>query len=204
MTEPRSEYADESYRMLTLLAERLEDNPKFIAHLLGKHRHQEGKSREAQQEMLGVNDLGFVRLALCRRPAAEQAEFRIQCEQIARYTGADLGALVQIIRRVDAVQSMERRADPVQGTQASTAGQGLPEISVRPMMAPRVRINEPPPSYDASEADVEPTQRNPADPADRPRVDKPAQHSPDNEANPHDNPANASSESSSEPDDPVA
>ncbi len=109
MTETRGGYTDAGDPLLEQLAQRLEGDPNYMASVLEAYRRQEGKSRDAQQQQLGLSRLAFVRLALCRRPDADQATFRAQVEEIARYTGATPASLVQLIRQVDALASMDAR-----------------------------------------------------------------------------------------------
>ncbi len=125
MTETKVGYFEDNDPLLAQLAQRLESNPQFMASLLATHRRQEGLNQDAQQQLLGVAQLGYLRLSLCRRPNSDPGSFRAQVEQIARFSGANVAALVQIIRRVDAVESMNPRAVTSGDQQAPTAQRRL-------------------------------------------------------------------------------
>jgi len=163
MTEQRVGYSNAIDPLLEQLAQQLESNPQFMACVLASHRRQEGKSLAAQREMLGVDHIGFVRLALCRRPAADPvanpatdpATFRSHVEKIARYTGSNLGPLVQLIRRVDAVESMDARTIAPE-IEARATTQTVHASILRPMAAARDRLSEAPTAYTAPSAQPAP------------------------------------------------
>lgn len=186
MTEHRGGYADEVDPLLEQLAQRLEGNAQFMACVLAKHRRQEGKSHAAQQEMLGVDRLGFVRLALCRKPAAVPATFRAHVEKIARYTGADLDPLVQLIRRVDAVESMELRGI-APGAERAPAAHPADAPVLRPMAAARDRLYESQHDYSASSAEPSSMPPNDANPPSHQRADETERPAPGRSEDAHEN-----------------
>ena len=141
MTESRTGYAGDVDSLLEQVAQRLASDPQFMASLLETHRRQEGISQKAQELLLGVDRLGFLRLALSRRPDGNSGAFRAQAEQIARYTGAQLAPLVQLIRRVDALEGMDMRTVHAQG-EGATVVQPLPATGFAAMVAARDRIGE--------------------------------------------------------------
>lgn len=203
MTEQRGGYADDMDPLLEQLAQRLEGNPQFMASVLARHRRQEGRTRAVQQEMLGVDPIGYVRLALCRRPAADPATFRAHVEKIARYTGADLGPLVQLIRLVDAVESMDVRTI-VPGGERAPAGQTAHTPILRPLAAARDRLSEQ--RQDYSTPPVEPSSL-PADDARSSRhknADETERPAPGRTEGPHDTAHDAPPESPEDTGDAVA
>lgn len=194
MTEQPAAYTEDCDPVLARMAEQLEGNALFMASVLRNYRRQEGKSRAAQQELLGVDETGFVRLALCRRPSADAALFRTQVEQIARYTGAQIAPLVELIRRADAVAGMEPRTMDMSGAaerpRATTR-------TVMPMAAARDRISESQVDYAAPpERPAPPEQTSAAQPSapesqPTPSSARDARPTPGREESPHDSSADA-------------
>jgi hypothetical protein len=70
----------------------------------------ERMSETRLREHLGVTVANWPRLELCLRPRAEA--FLKDATQIAEEFGIDRGVLSAIIRRVDAVETIQRRAQP--------------------------------------------------------------------------------------------
>jgi hypothetical protein len=153
MTETRPGYAEDVDPLLVQLAERFENNRRYMASVMAMHRRQEGKSVTAQQAQLGVGPLGYVRLALCYRPQGEADDFRAQVEKVARYSGADPAAMVQMIRLVDAVESMEPRTVSAEADGASAHARSAMTVFA-PLAAARDRLSEPHEEYRAPSTDT--------------------------------------------------
>ncbi len=91
---------------LQLLAEKLIDNPDFMAFVLDQLCRQEGLSVLELPDALGIMPEMVTRLALCRRPEPDTVDFAKCVREIADYTLADEAVLANVIRRVSSVHSL--------------------------------------------------------------------------------------------------
>jgi hypothetical protein len=81
-----------------------------MARVLAVYQDIEGMTETRLREHLGLTDLNWPRLELCLRPRAEA--FLKDVTQIAQGFGIDRGVLAAVIRRVDAVDTIQRRQQP--------------------------------------------------------------------------------------------
>jgi hypothetical protein len=91
---------------MQLLAEKLRGDPDFMAFVLDQFCRQEGISILELPDALGIMPEMVTRLALCRRPNPDTADFAKGIHEIADYTLADEAVLANIIRRVSSVHSL--------------------------------------------------------------------------------------------------
>ncbi|HZQ09245.1 MAG TPA: hypothetical protein VFD70_21895 [Anaerolineae bacterium] len=95
-------------RLLAHLAERVRDNPAFMANVLMRYQQLEKMDENALAAYLQTNALGVVRLKLCRRPESG-ARFAEQVRQIAAYANADVAHVAQVIRYVESIDAFAAR-----------------------------------------------------------------------------------------------
>lgn len=91
---------------LHLLAEKLRDDPDFMAFILDQFCKQEGISVLELPESLGIMPEMVTRLALCRKPNPDTVDFARSVREIADYTFADEAVLANVIRRVSSIHSL--------------------------------------------------------------------------------------------------
>src|SRR5262245_14785168 len=87
----------------SMIASRLGSNPAFMAYALKRYAEMEGVTAEQLALELGTLPELFDRLALCRRPAADDPEFSERIHRLADYALIDAGALANLLRTVDAI-----------------------------------------------------------------------------------------------------
>jgi hypothetical protein len=81
-----------------------------MARVLAVYQDIEGMTEARLREHLGVTDAHWPRLELCLRPRAEA--FLKDVTQIAQGFDIDRGVLAAVIRRVDAVETIQLRDQP--------------------------------------------------------------------------------------------
>ena len=104
--------------VLRRAAERAASRPYFVSHDLDIYRSFSRFTVDEVAAELGCPPEQLPRLALCCRPETEGADFRQEVERIATYAGADPLRLVQLLRTVEAWQSLrgcERSASGATG-----------------------------------------------------------------------------------------
>jgi hypothetical protein len=94
---------DESIRLLAALAERLREDPQFMAHTLAAYQRRERLDDAALARWLGAAPEMLVRLALCRRPESNAPDFAERARELADYTLIDETRLIALIRRADSL-----------------------------------------------------------------------------------------------------
>lgn len=92
--------------LLKSMAERLEDDPRFMAYALAQYRLQEGIGIEELAQSLGMKPEMMARLALCLRPDAGSPQFAAQVREIADYTLADEAQLANLLRQVSGLEKL--------------------------------------------------------------------------------------------------
>jgi hypothetical protein len=102
--------SDRQADLLRLAAERARLRPEFLARVLSVYQDIEGMTEASLREQLGVAEKNWPRLQLCLRPRADS--FLMDVTQIAQGFGIDRGILAAVIRRVDAVEIVQRREQP--------------------------------------------------------------------------------------------
>jgi len=90
------------------LAQRLETDPRFMAHAMELYRRQEGVEIEELAQSLGLLPEMMARLALCLRPDARSPQFAEQVREIADYTLADEAQLANLLRQVSGLEKLGR------------------------------------------------------------------------------------------------
>lgn len=92
------------------LVKRLKGNPDFLAYVLARYQEQEGISDENLPAALGTLPELVFRLALCRRPDANTANFATSVREIADYTLVDESLIADLIRQVSSLESLSKSA----------------------------------------------------------------------------------------------
>jgi hypothetical protein len=93
------------------LVKYLKSNPDFVAYVLARYQEQEGISDENLPAVLGTLPELVSRLALCRKPDANVANFATSVREIADYTLVDESLLADIIRRVSSLEALSKSAE---------------------------------------------------------------------------------------------
>ncbi len=95
----------------SIIASRLGSNPAFMAYALTRYAEMEGLTAEQLAVELGTLPELYDRLALCRRPAADDPKFSEQVHRLADYALVDAGALANLLRTVEVITGMSEVAD---------------------------------------------------------------------------------------------
>ncbi len=101
---------DNEAAILRQAAARARARPEFLGRVLAVYQDIERMTETRLREHLGVTVANWPRLGLCLRPRAEA--FLKDVTQIAEEFGIDRGVLAAVIRRVDAVEIIQRREQP--------------------------------------------------------------------------------------------
>jgi hypothetical protein len=83
-------------------------DPTFMANVIWRYMQAEGLTLQDLEARLAVPQRLFHRLALCKRPEKDAADFVGQVALIADFTLIDVDLLVEIIRYVDSLDSFSR------------------------------------------------------------------------------------------------
>ena len=102
--------SDQEAAVLRRAAARARARPEFLARVLAVYLDIEDMTDTRLREHLGITEANWPRLELCLRPRAEA--FLKDVTQIAQGFGIDRGVLAAVIRRVDAVEIVQRREQP--------------------------------------------------------------------------------------------
>ncbi|WP_322510890.1 hypothetical protein [Chloroflexus sp.] len=103
---------------LTRAAQRAEQQPFFLASVLAAYRAAHQLDDTGLANMLGCATSDLIRLALCRRPAADSAQFSADVDHLARRFGLHSDRLAAMIRQVDALTAIKQQleaAEPATG-----------------------------------------------------------------------------------------
>jgi hypothetical protein len=103
---------DHETAILRRAAGRARTRPEFMARVLAVYLDIESMTEARLREHLGITEANWPRLELCLRPRAEA--FLKDVTQIAQGFGIDRGVLAAVIRRVDAVETVQLRDQPGQ------------------------------------------------------------------------------------------
>jgi hypothetical protein len=101
---------DHEAAILRRAAARARARPEYMARVLAAYQDTEGMTEARLREYLGMTEANWPRLELCLRPRAEA--FLKDVTQIAQGFGIDRGVLAAVIRRVDAVETVQLRDQP--------------------------------------------------------------------------------------------
>jgi hypothetical protein len=93
---------------LERLAGRLRRDPRFMSYVLAAYQSQENLTEEELSQELRTLPALVVRLALCKRPSPSSPQFAEQVREIAEYTLTDAARLANILRQVEALESLSR------------------------------------------------------------------------------------------------
>ncbi|MGA9768029.1 MAG: hypothetical protein WBV94_03250 [Blastocatellia bacterium] len=88
-------------KLLAALAERLQDNPDFMAYVLAVYKKAKNLEDPALCKMLEAVPEMIVRLALCKRPRRLSVDFADQVRELSDFTLIDEAALSRIIEHAD-------------------------------------------------------------------------------------------------------
>jgi hypothetical protein len=91
---------------LRALANRLRDDPRYMAHALAAYQQQEKLSDDEFAKFLGTPPELVVRLAMCLRPEADSPRFAEQLSELADFTLADEAHLAHVLRQVDGLEKL--------------------------------------------------------------------------------------------------
>lgn len=108
-------------RLLSRLAERLSQDPTYMANLFALYKTHERVGEEELARLLKVSQGTITRLALCKRPNSSSTTFRDQIRQLAAFGGVDVTHLANLIRHVDALEAL--RLESPQKTKSEPAVQ---------------------------------------------------------------------------------
>ncbi len=97
----------ETNRHLARLAKRLNEDTEYMASILAMYQICERLTDQSLSELLGISPGMLARLALCKRPNPESADFAQQVRKLADFTGADVGAIANLIRQIEALEAMK-------------------------------------------------------------------------------------------------
>jgi len=103
---------DNEAAVLRRAAARARTRPEFLGRVLATYQHIEGITETRLRKHLVVSVANWPRLELCLRPRPEA--FLKDVTQIAQGFGIDRAMLAAVIRRVDAVEIIQRREQPGQ------------------------------------------------------------------------------------------
>lgn len=93
---------------LSRAAARARQRPEFLARVLARYQDIEGLTATRFREYLGVTVANWPRLELCLRPRGDA--FLNDVTQIAQAFGIERTVLAAVIRRVDAIEVVQRQA----------------------------------------------------------------------------------------------
>jgi hypothetical protein len=96
---------DDHKRLLQAAAERVADDPFFLAGALAPVIAAELLDEAALSARLGCVSENIAPILLCRRPRREPAAFRADIEAIARRFGANPLALAELVREADSLSA---------------------------------------------------------------------------------------------------
>jgi hypothetical protein len=85
------------------LAQRLEDDPFFLACPLKLYAKSEGLSKERLAAGLKCSEESLLSVQLCRAPSGEDESFQDDIERIAAKFSVDADALAEAVRRGQAI-----------------------------------------------------------------------------------------------------
>ena len=104
---------------LARAARRAEQQPFFLAGVLAAYQDANRLDDVALAALLGCQAADLTRLALCRRPATEQARFLADIDHLAQRFQLRGDQLAMIIRQVDALAAIQQQL------QVSDTGAGM-------------------------------------------------------------------------------
>lgn len=90
------------------LARRVESDPEFLASALADYARSEGLDDEGLAAVLGCSVTVLGPLRLCLRPRPQAGQFRTDVDEIATRFGVRRDALVEVVRRADALAALRR------------------------------------------------------------------------------------------------
>lgn len=97
---------------LERFAQRLRQQPAFMAYVLQRIMTYEHMDEERLARQLGVDALGLTRLALCKRPRPDPEHFNADVQAIADYTGANMTELLRLLRTMDTLEAFQEVPTP--------------------------------------------------------------------------------------------
>lgn len=100
-------------QLLAALAERLRDDPQYMARTLDVYQRRARLSDAEMARALGATPEMLLRLALCRRPASDAPDFAEQARELADFTLIDETRLIAVIRQADSLTETSPRAERI-------------------------------------------------------------------------------------------
>jgi hypothetical protein len=97
--------------MVRKFAERLRNDPMYLACVLRRHRDLEHLTDAAIAHRLGISDEMLARLELCKTPDPDSEDFAEKVRAISDFTLADEVVLAEIIRRYYAIEAFDSARD---------------------------------------------------------------------------------------------
>jgi hypothetical protein len=101
--------SSDSSDALARAARRAEQQPFFLAGVLAAYQSANHLDDAGLADLLGCEISDLVSLALCRRPAADSAQFGADIDHLARRFRLRGDRLVTIIRQVDALAALKQQ-----------------------------------------------------------------------------------------------
>ena len=101
---------------LDRLANRVSDDPQFLAYALGLFAESEQLDDDALAVRLACSRENLTMLRLCRTPSPEPTAFGRDVDQIAARFGASAGALAEVVRRGHVLAKFRAAAVQDRGT----------------------------------------------------------------------------------------
>lgn len=129
---------DRTQKQLSMLAERLRNNDRYMAWVLEVYRRQERMTVEALAEKLDAAPERYALLAICKRPERESDTFGDQVRQIAAYTNVNPAVLGNLIRQVDSLQTL---AGASQEQAVQDSGRHMAPLNAGVLAAARDRVD---------------------------------------------------------------
>jgi len=103
--------SDHDIKYLKSLANRLRENPRFMAHTLSQYQKLKGLDDNALAVELGAIPEMVVRLALCQKPEQSNINYEEQIRELSDFTLIDEANLEQVMVAVD--RALEDEKAPV-------------------------------------------------------------------------------------------
>ena len=94
--------------LLHYATQRAEPRRFFVASALAAYRELHGMNETDLATLLDCAPAALPRLALCRLPDPSTAQFRLDVERIAAYSGVNSLRLANLLRDVDATTALRR------------------------------------------------------------------------------------------------
>lgn len=103
---------DKQTTYLAFAARKAAARREYLAYYLVQYQQQEELTEEAMMEFVGCSDEDYYRLALCKVPDTQGADFAVRLDRVAAYAGASTVQVAQVIRQVAALEALRAALQP--------------------------------------------------------------------------------------------